>query len=107
LAVITTWMVGHNAVYTYLAPYLHDGGTSLPVGLGLVTFGVAAVVGLGMTAAFIDRALRTLTLASIALFVLAGAILSFGHNAAAAVLGAVIIWGVGYGGAATLLQTAI
>src|SRR5947208_1597530 len=46
LAIITTWMVAHNTVYTYLAPYLHDTGTPLPIGVALVTFGFAALIGL-------------------------------------------------------------
>ena len=33
-------MVAHNTVYTYLAPYLHDSGTRLSVGLALVMFGL-------------------------------------------------------------------
>jgi predicted MFS family arabinose efflux permease len=107
LAVITTWMVAHNTVYTYLAPYLHDSGARVSVGLALVTFGVAALVGLAITAALIDRALRQLTLGSLALFVIAGAVLWLGRGSSPAVLAAVVVWGIGYGGAATLLQTAI
>ena len=107
LAVITTWMVAHNTVYTYLAPYLHDSGTPLSVGLVLVTFGIAALVGLAVTATFIDRALRALTLASVVVFVVAGGVLLLGRGYGPAVLVAVVLWGIGYGGAATQLQTAI
>lgn len=107
LAVIATWMVAHNTVYTYLAAYLRDSGTPLPVGLALVTFGAAALVGLAITAALIDGALRQLTLGSMALFVIAGTVLLLGRGSSAAVLAAVVLWGIGYGGAATLLQTAI
>lgn len=107
LAVIATWMVAHNTMYTYLAPYLHDSGTQLSVGLALVSFGAAALIGLAITAALIDDALRQLTLGSIALFVIAGAVLLLGRGSSPAVLAAVILWGIGYGGAATLLQTAI
>jgi predicted MFS family arabinose efflux permease len=107
LAIITTWMVAHNTVYTYLAPYLHDTGTPLPIGVALVTFGFAALIGLAITAALIDGALRQLTLGSITLFVIAGAVLLLGNGSSPAVLAAIVLWGIGYGGAATLLQTAI
>ena len=107
LVVIATWMVAHNTVYIYLAPYLHDSGTRLPVGVALVTFGAAALIGLAITAALIDRALRPLTLGSIALFVIAGAVLLVGRGSSPTVLAAIVVWGIGYGGAATLLQTAI
>jgi len=107
LAVIATWMVAHNSVYTYLAPYLHDSGTGLPVGLALVTFGAAALIGLAITAALIDGALRQLTLGSITLFAIAGGVLWLGAGSSPAVLAAIVAWGIGYGGAATLLQTAI
>jgi predicted MFS family arabinose efflux permease len=107
LAVITTWMVAHNSVYTYLEPYLHDTGTRLSVGLALVIFGLAALIGLAITAALIDGALRQLTLGSIALFVIAGGLLWLSGGSSAVVLVAIVLWGIGYGGAATLLQTAI
>jgi predicted MFS family arabinose efflux permease len=107
LAIITTWMVAHNTVYTYLAPYLHDTGTPLPIGVALVTFGFAALIGLAITAALIDGALQQLTLGSITLFVIAGAVLLLGHGFSPAVLAAIVLWGIGYGGAATLLQTSV
>jgi predicted MFS family arabinose efflux permease len=105
--VISTWMIAHNVVYTYIAPYLRDGGAELSVDLALVTFGVAALVGLGLTGAVIDRALRLLVFASIALFITAGLIFVVGHESRAAVLVAIILWGIAYGGAATQLQTAV
>lgn len=107
LAVIATWMVAHNIVYTYIAPYLRDAGAAISVELALVAFGVAALVGLAVTGAVVDRSLRSLTLASIALFVTAGVVLLLAPTSRTAVLAAVIAWGFAYGGAATQLQTAI
>ena len=107
LAVITTWMVAHNIVYTYIAPYLRAAQAAVSVELALVTFGVAALVGLTITGAVLDRSLRALTLSSIALFVTAGLVLLLGHTSRSAVFGAVVAWGIAYGGAATQLQTAI
>ena len=107
LAVIATWMIAHNIMYTYIAPYLRDAGAPVSVELALVAFGVAALVGLAVTGAVIDRSLRAVTLASIALFVTAGVVLLLGHGSRTAVLAAVVAWGVAYGGAATQLQTAV
>jgi predicted MFS family arabinose efflux permease len=107
LAVIVSWMVAHNVLYTYVAPYLRAGGVGLSVDVALVTFGVAALVGLAVTGAVVDRALRTATLTSIGLFVAAGVVLVAAHSSRTAVLVAIALWGVAYGGAATQLQTAI
>jgi predicted MFS family arabinose efflux permease len=107
LAVIATWMVAHNIEYTYITPYLRAADVQLSADIALVTFGVAALVGLAITAAVIDRALRRLTLGSVVLFVAAGCILVVGHESRAAVSVALVLWGIAYGGAATQLQTAI
>lgn len=107
LAVIVTWMLAHNIVYTYIASYLRSAGLQLPVDLALVTFGVAALIGIGITGAVIDRALRALVVLSIALFITAGVIFVVGHESVAAVLIAIALWGIAFGGAAAQLQTAI
>ena len=59
--------------------------------LALVTFGVAALIGLAITATLIDGALRQLTLGSIALFVIAGVVLLLGRGSSPAVLAAVVL----------------
>ena len=107
LAVILAWMVAHNAVYTYISSYLRAADVPLSVDVALVTFGVAALGGIAITAALVDRMLRRLLLASIALFTAAGVILLVGQPSLAAVVVALVCWGVGYGGAATQLQTAV
>jgi predicted MFS family arabinose efflux permease len=106
LAIITTWMIAHNTLYTYLASYLRAAGTDVPIDLALVTFGVAAVAGLAVTGAVIDRALRPLALASMALFAVTGVILATSPPRTT-LLFAITLWGLAYGGAATQLQTAI
>lgn len=107
LTVIVAWMLGHNIVYTYISAYLHSGNLGMTVDVALVTFGVAALVGIGITGAVIDRTLRSLVLASITLFIAAGAIFILGRGSVIAVLIAIILWGLAFGGAAAQLQTAI
>ena len=107
LVVITLWMIAHNVNYTYASPYLRAGRSGVSVEVVLVVFGVAALAGLAVTGAVIERALRRLVFASIAVFVVAGAVLLAGRGAPALVLLGVVLWGLAYGGAATQLQTAI
>jgi predicted MFS family arabinose efflux permease len=59
------------------------------------------------TGLLIDRALRLLVLTSIASFVVAGVIFAMAHQSLVAVLSAIVLWGVAFGGAATQLQTAM
>ncbi|MGV8965565.1 MAG: MFS transporter [Cellulomonas sp.] len=107
LAVIFVWMLAHNTVYTYISAYLRTAGVGLTVDVALVVFGVAALAGIGITGAVVDRALRPLVLASIALFAVAGAVFLLGHSSVIAVLSAIALWGVAFGGAAAQVQTAI
>ena len=107
LAVIVAWMLAHNTVYTYIGPYLHDTRSSLPVELALLTFGCSALLGLAITGAVIDHALRPLVLISITSFIAAGVVLIVGRSWTPAVVFGIALWGIAFGGAATQLQTAI
>ena len=100
-------MLGHNILYTYIGSYLRTAGLSLPVEVALVVFGAAAIAGIAVTGAVIDRGLRRLVLLSLASFVLAGGVFIVGHASVAAVVAAIVLWGIAFGGAAAQLQTAI
>ncbi|PTT63012.1 MFS transporter [Arthrobacter sp. HMWF013] len=107
LAVIVSWMLGHNILYTYIGSYLRTADLPLQVEAALVVFGAAAIAGILLTGAVIDKGLRRLVLLSIASFVLAGGVFIVGHASAAAVIAAIVLWGIAFGGAAAQLQTAI
>ncbi|WP_244516970.1 MFS transporter [Arthrobacter alpinus] len=107
LLVIFVWMIAHNTLYTYIALYLRDAGMTLSIDVALVVFGASALIGLGITGSLIDRAPRLVVLASIALFMTAGAIFTLGSHSVIAVLLALVLWGIAFGGAAPQLQTAI
>ena len=107
LVVILAWMVAHNTVYTYISSYLRSADVPLSVDVALVIFGVAALGGIAITAALVDRMLRRLLLVSIGLFTSAGVVLLVGQQSPGAVVVAIVCWGLGYGGAATQLQTAV
>lgn len=107
LVVIFAWMLAHNTAYTYIASYLRSANIPLSVDVALVVFGVSALIGIALTGVLIDRAPRPLVLASLALFLTAGVIFFAGSHSLMAVLTALVLWGVAFGGAAPQLQTAI
>ncbi|MGU7781643.1 MFS transporter [Burkholderia sp. PU8-34] len=105
LAVMFAYVLAHNILYTYVAPFLAGVRMSGQVDAVLFAFGVASLVGIALTGAWIGHALRRLTLASIALFALAALMLGVGGGRTVVYAG-VVLWGLAFGGAATLFQTA-
>lgn len=107
LGVVFAWMLAHNLLYSYIAPYLEGAGVGLRPDVALLAFGVAALVGIWITGTLIDRSLRRLTLVSTAAFIVAGALLLAFPASLPGTIVAIALWGVAFGGAATQLQTAI
>ncbi|WP_420367513.1 MFS transporter [Curtobacterium sp. L1-20] len=107
LVVIAVWMLGHNTVYTYVAPFLRDGGSGLAADVVLLVYGVASIGGVVVTALVIDRRPRLLLQASIVGFVVAAVVLVVGHAQPVAVLVAAGVWGLAFGGASPQLQRAL
>jgi len=107
LAVVVTWMLAHNVLYTYVAPLVSPAGLGDRVDAVLLVFGLAALVGIGFTGRLVDRHLRTAVLLSLAAFAIAALLFGLFTHSAKAVYGGVFIWGIAFGGAATLLQTAL
>ncbi|MCX2968866.1 MULTISPECIES: MFS transporter [Streptomyces] len=107
LAVIFLWILAHNVLYTYIAPFLDDAGLGERVDVMLLVFGATAIVGVWFTGLFVDRRLRLLTVASLAGLAVAALVLGIGHSSPVAVVVGVVAWGLTFGGAPTLLQTAI
>ncbi|WP_183586293.1 MFS transporter [Paenibacillus rhizosphaerae] len=106
LMVVLTWMLAHNILYTYIAPFLERSGLGSRVDLVLLVFGLAAIVSIWIVGLLIDRKLRLLTLLSLLGFALVSAALWVGGTSIPVVYAAVALWGLTFGGAATLLQTA-
>jgi predicted MFS family arabinose efflux permease len=106
LTVVLTWMLAHNILYTYIAPFLERSGLGSRVDLVLLVFGLAAIVSIWIVGLLIDRKLRLLTLLSLLGFALVAAALWVGGTSVPVVYAAVALWGLTFGGAATLLQTA-
>lgn len=107
LFVVLAFVLAHNILYTYIAPFLAAAGMAQRTDLVLLVFGVTSLLGIWIVGVLIDRHLRALTLASTALFGLSALALGFAGDAPAMVYAAVAVWGLAFGGAATLFQTAI
>ncbi|WP_255822235.1 MFS transporter [Amycolatopsis sp. GM8] len=107
LVVVFVWMLAHNLLYTYVAPFLTSAHLGLRPDVALFVFGVAALGGIFATGVLIDRALRALTLGSIAMFAFVALALTLAPGSLLVTVCAIVGWGFAFGGAATLLQTAI
>lgn len=107
LFVVLAFVLAHNILYTYIAPFLVLSDMVERTGTMLLLFGVASVVGIWVVGLLIDHHLRILTLASIALFGFSAFILGTAGGIPVAVTVAMVIWGLAFGGSATLFQTAV
>jgi predicted MFS family arabinose efflux permease len=104
LLVILAWMTAHNILYTYIAPF--STASQSRVDLVLLAFGISSLIGIWVVGRWVDRMLRLMVLASIGSFALTAVLLSIaGEQSIAVYLGAVV-WGLGFGGAGAMMQTA-
>lgn len=107
LAVVISWMLAHNILYTYIAPFVAPAGMAERVDAVLLIFGIAALVGIWLTAKLVEPLLRSTVLLSLATFAAVCVALGFGAGIAEVIYFGVAVWGLTFGGAATLLQTAL
>ncbi|RCW71404.1 MFS transporter [Pseudorhodoferax soli] len=107
LLVVLAYVLAHNLLYTYIAPYLAARGLGAQVDRALLVFGLAALPGIGLTGLLVDRHLQRLSLASTAVFGAAVAVLALATQSAPWMFAALAAWGLAFGGAATLFQTAL
>ncbi|WP_039051720.1 MFS transporter, partial [Bordetella avium] len=83
LFVVLAFVLAHNILYTYIAPFLASQGMAGRADLVLLVFGLASLLSIWIIGARIDRHLRGLTLASTALFGLAALMLGVAGGAPA------------------------
>ncbi|MBN3070717.1 MFS transporter [Pectobacterium brasiliense] len=107
LCAVLAFVLAHNILYTYIASFLAAVGMVAQTGLVLLVFGVTSLLGIWIVGVLIDRYLRALTLACSALFCLSVLALGVAGDVPAVVYAAVAVWGIAFGGAATLFQTAL
>ncbi|MDE1195973.1 MAG: MFS transporter [Pseudomonas sp.] len=107
LGVVFTWMLAHNILYTYIAPFVIASGLTEHVDLVLLVFGLAALLGIAVTGRLVDAHLRSAVLLSLATFAAVSVLFGLLSTSPVAICVGVFIWGLTFGGAATLLQTAL
>ncbi|MET9516033.1 MFS transporter [Streptomyces sp. NPDC002994] len=107
LFVTFAFVLAHTVLYTFIATFLARLGMGDSTDLVLLVFGAASLVSIWIVGAQINRRLRALTVASTVLVAVAAAILAVLADSPAMVYVAVTLWGLGWGGAPTLLQTAV
>jgi len=107
LFAVLTFVLAHNILYTYIAPFLATAKLGEQIDLVLLVFGIASLVGIGGVGALIDQHLRSLTLASLLLFGAATVVLGWAGREPVFIYLAVAAWGLAFGGVPTLFQTAL
>jgi predicted MFS family arabinose efflux permease len=106
LAVTFLLLTGHQAMYTYIAPFTRRSGFG-HTSLVLLVFGAATAAGIVITGILADRHLRPVLLAALALVTAAMTALGWAGRSHMLLLLGVALWGAAFGGAPTLLQTAL
>ena len=106
LVVVVAWMLAHNILYTYIAPFAALAGLGDRVDLVLLIFGVAALAGIWLVSLVVETRLRLAVLANLAAFALVAVTLGVGGGSPAVLCLAVALWGLTFGSASTLLNTA-
>ncbi|KPN90092.1 MFS transporter [Pseudomonas nunensis] len=107
LAVVMTWMLAHNILYTYVAPFVTPAGLASDIDLVLLVFGIAALLSIWITGRLVDRYLRNAVLISLAAFAATAFVFGFFSQSVIVIYLGTFVWGLTFGGAATLLQTAL
>ncbi|MGW6500426.1 MFS transporter [Nonomuraea angiospora] len=117
LGVTVLVLVGHQVMYTYLAPFVAFAGLGR-TSVVLLVFGVGTVAGIWVTGVVIDRFPRVTLVVVLAVVAGAMAVLAVSGGPgwappgvsggqSWAPLGAVALWGAAFGGVPTLLQSAL
>jgi len=107
LFVILVFVLAHNILYTYIVPFLASINMAERTDLILLIFGLSSFPGIWLVGLLIDRHLRKLALICTLLFALAALLLLFASQLPIVVYLASAIWGLAFGGAPTLFQTAL
>jgi hypothetical protein len=59
LSVVIAWMLAHNILYTYIAPFLQLAGLGSQVDVVLLVFGLSALLAIAVIGRLIDHHLRS------------------------------------------------
>ncbi|POX45662.1 MFS transporter [Streptomyces sp. Ru71] len=106
LFVTLVFVLAHTVLYAYIATFLDHAGMGGSADAVLLVFGGASLVSIWYVGARIDRRLRALSVTATLLVAGAAALLGVFADVPALVYAAAALWGLGWGGVPTLLQTA-
>lgn len=106
LFVVFTFIVAHNILYIYTEPFLTPSGLSERVDIVLFIFGLGAIAGLGVAGMLVDRRVHPYGDEHRHLCPRRRVAGKWGRIAPMVYL-SVALWGVAFGGFATLTQTAL
>ncbi len=107
IIVVLGWFLAHNTLYTYISPIIDDTGVDMRVDVVLALFGAAALASIAIVGALADLMLRKLILTGLIAFALGASALTIVGSSPVAFVAAVVLWGMSFGGASPLLQTAL
>ncbi|AYC43520.1 MFS transporter [Streptomyces griseorubiginosus] len=106
LSVTLFLLVGHQVMYTYVAPFATHARFGR-TGLVLLLFGAATVVGVWITGVLVDRRPRAALLGALGLCAAVMPTLGLAAGVPGVLPVSVALWGLAFGGAPTLIQTAL
>ncbi len=106
LFVVFAWMLAHNVLYIYVVPFAARAGLDDRIDFLLMLFGLFALLGIIAAGRLVDRHLRSSVVASLLLFALVAVVLIVAGRVPSLVFMATALWGLSFGGASTLLNTA-
>lgn len=106
LFVTLVFVLAHNILFTYIAPFLAAAGMGARVDLVLLVFGLTSLVGTSGVGLLVDRWLREMTLVITLSFAACAIALGLWSAVPFVVYAAAALWGLAYSGAPTLFQTA-
>ncbi|MBN9742405.1 MFS transporter [Amycolatopsis sp. A1MSW2902] len=106
LFVTLVFVLAHTILYAYIATFLAGLGMGGSADLVLLAFGIASIASIWLVGAQIHRRLRLLTIVSSLLVAAAALLLATIAHDPVLVYASAVLWGLGWGGVPTLLQTA-
>lgn len=107
LLLVLVFVLAHNLLYTYIAPLLEAAGQAAHMDAVLLVFGLASLLSIAVAGAWVDTRMRGLALASTLLFLLAAVGMALFSACVWLIWPVVAGWGLAFGGAATVFQTAL
>ncbi len=107
LFVTLTFVLAHNLLYTYIVPLLHRADMQSTVDIILLIFGCCSLASIWLVGIAIDRRMRALAIITCGLFITSALMFGVWPASRTATYLAVGLWGLAFGGAATIFQTAI